>query len=511
MGSSQISLQKLLAASNGNTDLYELLTQIAQGRSELAAVTGTTPIAGQTPGVPNPAAPVPAQATGVVSILGGSYIVQITNPGGVSPISTLQAAQAANNATSLTPLQPVTPIYHQIRASTSPAFNVNSNTQTFGGNTGQIQTYWNLTGLGKGTWYIQFRSSYDGVNFNTWRNANGGTALGGLINEVTEENAGNANWALFTLPGSLIMGIGEGYCTDGEVFDLAEQLYSSGMFAIAAPNGYVMKNFNSTFGVIHCDVNLQVPNPIPVSGVPDYPAVLAMEYGQQTASQIEWPGQATIFAIAVDPTNEGVTLYEDPAQTATWAVMKLPGGARIAMGQGRNNDGETIWMPPLSWLSASRMMSISSFTDAVDIGFGPDGYYANEITAGVLAAKYHDTNGDIWGTTANWLAIAWEIGTDVQTVAGAPWLSIQLQGGHAVVIGAGSAPNGSSVTLPTGYTSDNMLSVVVPNGGIVNPGQHNLCGIAQCSMIGLTPFLAYMDSSLNTWPGDTAWMVTAWK
>jgi hypothetical protein len=79
------------------------------------------------------------------------------------------------------------------------------------------------------------------------------------------------------------------------------------------------------------------------------------------------------------------------------------------------------------------------------------------------------------------------------------------------VIGAGSAPNGSSVTLPTGYTSDNMLSVVVPNGGIVNPGQHNLCGIAQCSMIGLTPFLAYMDSSLNTWPGDTAWMVTAWK
>jgi hypothetical protein len=512
MGSSQISLQKLLAASNGNADLYELLTQMAQGKTELAAVTGTTPIAGQTPGIPNPAAPVPPQATGVVSILGGSYIVQITNPGGVSPISALQAAQAGNNATSLTPLQPVTPIYHQIRASTSPAFNVNSNTQTFGGNTGSTQTYWTLTGLGKGTWYIQFRSSYDGVNFNTWRNANGGTALGGLINEVTEENAGNANWALFTMPGSLIMGIGEGYCTDGEIFDLAEQLYSSGMFAIAGPNGYVMKNFNDTFGVTLCDVDIQVPNPIPVGGgIPDYPAVLAMEYGQQTDSAIEWPGQATIFAIAIDPSNEGVTLYEDPAGTAVWASMKLPGGARIAIGQGKNNDGDTIWTPTLPWLSTSRMMSISSFTDATDIGFGPDGYYANEITAGVLAAKYHDTNGDIWGTTANWLAICWEIGTDVQTVAGAPWLSIQLQGGHAVVIGAGNAANGTSVTLPTGYTAENMLSVVVPNANIVNPGQHNLCGIAQCSMIGLTPFLAFQDSNFNTWSSDTAWMIAAWK
>jgi len=512
MGSSQISLQKLLSASQGNTDLLEVLTQIQQGASQQAAVTGTTPIAGQTPGLPNAAAPVPPQATGVVSILGGSYIVQITNPGALSPISALQAAQAGNNATNLTPLQPVTPIYHQIRASTSPAFNVNSNTQTFGGNTGSTQTYWTLTGLGTGTWYIQFRSSYDGVNFNTWRNANGGTALGGLINEVTEENAGNANWALFTLPGSLVMGVGEGYCTDGEIFDLAEQLYSSGMFAIAGPNGYVMKNFNSTFGVIHCDVDLQVPNPLPVSGgIPDYPAILAMEYGQQTNSAIEWPGSATVFALAVDPSNDGVKLYVDPAGAATWATMKLPGGAHIAIGQGKNNDGDTLWIPALPWLNASRMMSISSFTDAVDIGFGPDGFYANEITAGVLAAKYHDTNGDIWGTTANWLAIAWEIGTDVQTISGAPWLTIQLQGGHAVVIGAGSCTNGSSVTLPTGYTEENLLSVVVPNGGIVNPNQHNLCGIAQCSMVGLTPFLAYQDSSWNTWPGNTNFMICAWK
>ena len=229
MGSSSISLGKIIAASKGNPDLLEVLQQVQSADQQQKAVTGTTPVPQPGTGIRNPAAPIPAQATGEVSLLGTSYVVQITNPGAVNPISALQASQAAGNATALTPLRPVTPIYHQIRSSTSPAFNVNSNTQTFGGNTGSIQTYWTLTGLGSGTWYFQFRSSFDGINFNSWRNANGGSAIGGLINEVTEENTGNANWALFTAPGKMVMGIGEGFCSDGQTFDLAQQLYSSAM------------------------------------------------------------------------------------------------------------------------------------------------------------------------------------------------------------------------------------------------------------------------------------------
>ena len=209
MGSPTISNQKILAASRGNQDLYEVLKAVGVVSNQQQTVTGTTPTSAPVAGQPNPAALVPPQATGSVSLLGSSYIVQIVNPGASNAISQLQAQQAAASATPLTPLQPVKAIYHQIRASTSPAFNVNSNTQTFGGNTGNAQVYWTLTGLGTGTWYFQFRSSYDGINFNTWKNANTGSALGGLIDEVTEENVGDANWALFALPGNMIAGIGE--------------------------------------------------------------------------------------------------------------------------------------------------------------------------------------------------------------------------------------------------------------------------------------------------------------
>ena len=506
MGSSNISLGKIISASKGNPDLLEVLQQVQTSAVQQQAVTGTTPVPQPPTGVRNPSAQVPAQASGVVSLLGTSYIVQITNPAGVNAISSLQAAQAAGSANALTNLQPVTPIYHQIRASTSPAFNVNSNTQTFGGNTGSTQTYWTITGLGSGTWYFQFRSSFDGVNFNTWRNANGGSALGGLVNEVTEENTGNANWALFTVPGKTVMGIGEGFCGDGEVLSLAQQLYSSGMFAIAGPNGYNQVG-NSAYGTTLCDVDVATST-LPVIGTPDLPVVIRMEYGEALAAPNYWPGTATVFALCVDPTSENVKFYT--AAGSSWVEMRLPGGARIAIGQGKNFDGDTLSVPAgLTWFDWSRAMSICSFTDATDTGMTPHGYFVNQINAGVLAAQYKD-GSTAWSTTANWLVICWEIGGPVQTVAGFPWLEFNLQGGHALVIGAGQqAAVGDSVTLPTGYSAAQMLSICTP-GGFIEAG-HHWQGIFQCTFLGLTPVLQYLDDSLNSWPGICNWMACCWR
>jgi hypothetical protein len=519
MGSSNISFQKILAASHGNPDLLEVLNQVNFTAVEQKAVTGTTPTAAPVAGQANPAAPVPAQATGSVSLLGTNYIVQIVNPGATSAISQLQAQQTAANATALTPLQPVKAIFHQIRVSTSPAFNVNSNTQTFGGNTGSTQVYWTLTGLGSGTWYFQFRSSFDGINFNTWKNANSGTAVGGLINQVTEENVGDANWALFTLPGGMVAGIGEGLCFDGEIFNLATQLYSSGLFAIAGPNGAPTLS-TATCGVTECSVDLQTPNTgnAGVVGIPDFPVVIAMEYGITAALPAFMAGSATVFGIAVTPENENATFYAQnggtPTTDSTWAVVQLPGGAKIAIGQGLNNHGDTIWTPPsLSWMSGTRAISVASLTGATDVGFVPDGYYANSINSSfVLSAQYHDTNGDIWNTQANWLVIAWQAGAATLSAGGNTFLVINLQGGHSVIIGSGTCASGTAVVLPSGYASaQKTLGIVVPNGDIVNPSNHNLSGIIQCSFAGLIPILSYADTTGHTWSGNVSWMMAAWK
>ena len=518
MGSPIISQQKIIAASQGDANaLRDVLNQLSTTTATTESVIGTTPTAAPIAGQPSPAAPIPPQATGTVSVLANNYIVQIVNPGASSAVSQLQAAQAAGNATFLTPLQPVKAIYHQIRASTSPAFNVNSNTQMFGGNTGSAQVYWSLTGLGTGTWYFQFRSSYDGVNFNTWKNVNGGAALGGLINQVTEENVGDVNWALFAMPGGLIAGIGEGLCANGALFELASQLYSSGLFALASPNGAPYLT-TGTYGVTASDVDLQTPTTgtAGVVGIPDFPVEISVGYGIHGASPSYMPGVATVFGIAIDPSNENVTLYPEnggtPTTDASWAVVQLPGGAKIAIGQGLSNHGDTIWTPAgLTWISGANMMSVSSFTGATDIGFGPDGFLSNSInTSFVLSAQYTDTNADVWNTQANWLMICWQAGSPTLTAGGNTFLVINLQGGHAIIIGTGTGASGTAITLPAGYTEENMLGIVVPNGGIVNPSNHNLSGIVRCAFNGLIPILNYGDTSGNIWTGNVDWMVAAW-
>lgn len=496
-----VSFQKIIAGTRGNPALRDALTQMMEVSQQQQAVTGTAPQSGATPGNPNPSASVPGQASGTVSKLGTSYVVELINPGGSSAISQLQAAQAAGKATNFTPLQLVTPIYHQIRASTSPAFNVNSNTRTFGGDSGQVQTHWTITELGTGTWYFQFRSSFDGVNWNKWRNANGGTALGGIINQVSTETAGNTEWILFSLSGGLLMGIGAAVLHDQSTFDMASELYSSGMLAIAGPNGFDA-NGNGVYGITKCDVDLVVPDPIP-AGVPDYPVEIRMDYGSSVGGY-ESPGTANVFAIAFDPTNPNVKLY--PGVDANWAVMRLPGGARIAIGQGKNNDGETVWTPGLAWMDGSRSMGIATLTDAVS-GSVISGFQAG-LSGFVLNAKNVLPSGSLQSTVGNWICIAWENGAPVQNVGGNHFLTIGLQGGHEVVIGCGKTHHGTNITLPAGLSTAERFSIGVPAS--TDATTNHLRGVQECAVFGVLPQLLYSDNT-NFWNGDVAWLMALWK
>jgi hypothetical protein len=503
MGSPTISSSKILQAAGGNPALLELLQQISHTTAQQQAATGTTPVSGSQ-ATKSATAPVPPQASGTVSVVAGIYTVQIVNPGGTSPLSQLQAA-----AQSSVSLQPTTAIFHQVRASTSPAFNLNSNTQTFGGDTGSTQTMWTLNGLGAGTWYFQFRSSYDGVNFNQWKNGNGGNAFGGLVDQVSLVTAAFSDWALFSYPGKGVMGIVQGQLHDQEVLGIPSgyNLFSSGLIAIAGPNGFD-PNGNGVAGLAMSDVNLEVPagGGQGQTGIPDYPVQIRMLYQSNGYTS---PGSAAVFGFAFDPEGTNVKLYTG-GTGAVWATFVMPGGARIAIGMGKDVHGATIWTPPVSWFDPSRMMSICSLTDVNPTSPIPiEGIYQAQLSGLTVEAQYQLPAGTpVGGTTANWMAIAWELGAPVQTVGGFPFLTIPLQGGHAMVIGAGQTASGSTITLPTGFSAVDMLSIGTP-GGTTHTGNH-LRGIQSCQLFGTLVQLLYTDDS-NIWGGPVNWMVAAWK
>jgi hypothetical protein len=110
---------------------------------------------------------------------------------------------------------------------------------TFGGTAGSTQTYWTLTNLPAGQYYFQIRSSYDGVNFNLWRNANGGQTVTTQPDGVTVEQVTNGVFGLFELPGAQLVAFGPGLASSGNTFGVPTELYSSAMQAIPGPDGFV--------------------------------------------------------------------------------------------------------------------------------------------------------------------------------------------------------------------------------------------------------------------------------
>jgi len=496
----------MIQAAGGNPALLDLLTQIAETTAQAQAATGTTPVAGSQE-TQSATAPVPPQARGYVSEVTGVYTVQIVNPGASSPLSQLQSA-----AQGYTAPQPTKPIFHQVRASTSPAFNVNSNTQTFGGDTGSTQTLFTLNGLGAGTWYFQFRSSFDGVNFNTWKNANGGTALGGLVNQVTELSAAFSEWAIFSLPGDQTMGIGEGLLADSEVMGIPPgyNLYSSGLLGLAGPNGFPAQG-NGVSGMTLSDVEIENGSgAAPAGQIPDYPVLIRSQMAQASTTNV-LPSNASVLAFAFNPTSKNVKLFPGASGTV-WARFRLPGGARFAIGAGKNLDGTEIWTPPSeTWMSAARMISICSLTDTPLDQPPITGFGECQLSGFTAQGRYMLDDGSLTSPgvqNVNWLAICWEQGAPVRAIGTGKFLTIQLQGDHSVVIGAGQSASGAAISLPAGYTADQMLGLVTP-GGSDNSGRH-LRGVLTCAFSGLMPILTYTDN-VNYWSGTTNWMVAAWK
>ncbi len=487
--------QKINEAAGDNVALREILQSFANTSNLQTDATNTT--SGKN---------VPQQAKATVSYLKGSYEVQIVNPGAASPVSALQAAQSASNATQNTVIAPVVAIYHQIRVATSPRFSVNDNVQVFGGDTGSTQTYWTLTGLGSGRFYFQIRSSYDGVNWNIWRNANGGQTITKQPGGITTEKTTNGVFGLFTFPGQQLAAFGAGFASDGDTFGVPVELYTSAMQAIAGPNGFASSNGNVAHGILEDSITIVTPSNPAVSGPPDFPTLVSMKY--QDGSGNKWSGNANLFAFCYDPL--GANVSEETTADGIWVDFVLPGGAHLSIGSGLTADGANIALPAtMPWVDGTHMLSIVSPANGLSSSHQARGVAQATITGTTMHCEFGDNSGNLWPSTGNWFAIAWTPGLTFTPVSGGSWLLITLPDGTKIAIGAGGGPAGSSMTLPAGFTSDQMLAIATPASAAAVG--HPMSGIVQCAIAGTLLELVYRDESGNYWGGDVNWFAFAWQ
>ena len=480
-----LPVEKIIDASGGNNSLREVLQALTKAQQTTAAATNQT------------TKNAPAQCYSQVSFLSPSYIVEITLPGAVQPTSSLQAAQVAKTQTANTN---VTAIYHQIQAATSPSFSAASNVTLYGGQTGSTQTYWNIGDLSAGRWYFRVRSSYDGINWNQWKNSNYGQNANGSAESVTVEDVTSGVSAVFQLPGAQTVAFVAALTQNGGTFSLPENLFTGSMQAIAAPNGYG-ETGNDAHGWT-CEVGTAVT--LPPTPTTDYAPLVTMTY--MDGAHNTWYGGANIFAFAWNAlgTNQSVVNVTG----GSWAVFTLGGGAQLAIGSGLTaSGGGAIPLPP-GFTAANTIATASAAS----------GFSTNNQAMGVtctvdanlnVVAQYNDGQGDVWPATATWFAVAVSPGLDFVAVAGGRFLVLNTPGGSKVAIGMGVTASGSAFTLPAGFNFTNSLAFAAP--GSNNQTGHPMHGVAVCGADNGNCVLSYLDGQGDSWNGNVNWTCFCWQ
>jgi hypothetical protein len=488
-----IPTQKIQDAAAGNEQLREILKALATTSNLSQTVTSTS---GKN---------VPQQVKATVSFLKGTYIVEIQNPGAIAPASAVQQAQQTSGQTVAANSASITPIYHQIRCATTPKFNISSAVTVFGGTTGSTQTYWTLTNLPSGRFFFQVRSSYDGINFNLWRNANGGQTITSQPEGVTVEATTNGAFGLFTLPGQQLVAFGAAFASDGGTFGVPAELFTSAMQAISGPNGFQVQTSNLAHGILNESISIASGGGA-TTGPPDFPTLVSMVYEDGIPNK--WSGSCNIFAFCYDPLGTNVT--EETTADGVWVDFVLPGGAHLSIGTGVTNNGVAVALPStMPWVNPANFLSIVSPNSGVDPTRQARGINTSAIDAGgVMRCSFADTTTGVWGATGNWFAIAWTPGLTVTSVAGGKFIVIELPSGTKIALGAGRVTSGTAFGLPAGFTSDKMFAIPTPAS--INASSHPMSGVYKCEITGLTPFMQVVDATGNFNTGDVNWMAFCW-
>lgn len=475
------------AAGGSKTAMRETLYQIAKNIQLQGQVTSTQPKS------------TPGESVAQVSLLGTSYIVQLTLPGTSAPASVLQSVQAAKKQTAQSNTVAITAVYNQIQAATTPRFDAGSDLHQYGGNTGSTQVFWSIDDLGSGQFYFRTRQSFDGVNWNLWKLANGGKPVGGRGEAVTTETVTNGVAAIFALSGRETVAMIAGLCNNGDSFSLPVNLYTSAMMALAGPNG-VRDTGHPAHGIEECDIQIENLPTNGLIGPADFPPIVTMLY--EDGSGNEWQGSANFFAFAFDPLGSNVTMVKTAG--GTWAIFTLAGGGMLAVSAGNAADGATIAVPPgFTFANAQFAVSPQSGQDPANQAHG---VFSCSISAGgVVAMTFQDGSGNNWPGVAQYLVFAYSPGL---LISGG-FLELNLPGGSQAAIGSGHAASGTRITLPAGYDWTKALVFASPR--TFNDTGHPMHGIANCSADRGFLQLAYIDGSGNTWDGDVNWLVFCWQ
>ena len=215
------------------------------------------------------------------------------------------------------------------------------------------------------------------------------------------------------------------------------------------------------------------------------------------------------------PALKGMLILDDTSaiNTGNFALIPLPGGGHLAIGCGQNlPNGQSIPLPGGDY-SNSRMVAWATpgtgYTSQ-----GLDGVYQSTANGGTVSSSFQNRSGGNAGAaSSNWIAAAWDTAgaasVQVATQAGFTTVTFTTATGDNLALVIGSAYHGSSIPVPAGFSSANMLAI--PGMASADNVNHNMQGVFNCSLSGLVLQGTYNDQSGNSWHGNVNVVAVFWK
>lgn len=240
-----------------------------------------------------------------------------------------------------------------------------------------------------------------------------------------------------------------------------------------------------------------------VSGgvTPTFPAPLG---SQVTDNNIVWVNIG-VWAVWSDITASTIS--------GSFGLIPLHGGGSIVLGVGQDQPYGSIIALPTGY-SASNLIAWSS----PGVGFSgssvvTEGVYQSTTSGGTLRSSFQGNfGGSAFNATSNWAAAAWTSGAEVTvtTVGGIQYVSFTTAEGDDLCICSGQVSNGSSVSIPSGFSAS-QFQYIVGMAGADNPG-HIMQGVTNCTLDGTLTFSGgYTDEDSNVWHGPGSVFGIFWK
>jgi hypothetical protein len=130
-------------------------------------------------------------------------------------------------------------------------------------------------------------------------------------------------------------------------------------------------------------------------------------------------------------------------------------------------------------------------------------------TSNLLSLIYDDCEGHTWGGQVNFAALAW-LSSDMTTSSGGiTWIQLTLLGGEEILFGVGILADGTTISLPTGFTTSQSFATAYVHDQAST--SHIMFLVGAWVDGGFVVHCEATDHSGNIWAGNATVLVFAWK